>query len=129
MTTPSGTCPCGLPEPYDGCCGRFHAGAAAAPTAELLMRSRFAAFAVGDVGYLRRTWHPSTRPRRLRLDPARRWTRLEILARTGGALLGTDGTVEFRAHYEQDGRPGVLREDSRFVREDGRWLYLDGAAS
>ena len=91
------------------------------------MRSRFSAFAVGDTGYLNRTWHPSTRPRRLVLDPGRRWTRLEILGRTGGSLFATDGTVEFRAHYEQDGHPGVQQENSRFVRVDGRWLYLDGS--
>ena len=40
-------CPCGLGEDYGSCCGRFHHGAAA-PAAELLMRSRYSAFAVGD---------------------------------------------------------------------------------
>lgn len=117
------TCPCGLPQPYDACCGRFHRGAAA-PTAELLMRSRYAAFAVGDTGYLLATWHPSTRPRRLRLDPAERWTGLDVLGGTGGGLLETAGTVEFRAHHTHGGRAGVLHENSRFVREDGRWSYV-----
>ncbi|AEA26222.1 YchJ family protein [Pseudonocardia benzenivorans] len=121
-----GTCPCGLPEPYDDCCGRFHTGAAAAPTAELLMRSRYTAFAVGDTGYLRRTWHPRTRPRRLALEPEQVWTRLEILSRSGGVLFTTHGIVEFAAHYTRRGRPGVLHEHSRFVREDGVWLYFDG---
>lgn len=125
VTAASSPCPCGLPQRYDECCGRFHAGTAQPPTAELLMRSRFAAFAVGDAGYLRSTWHPDTRPRRLRLDPGQRWTRLEILGRTGGALLAAEGTVEFRAHFEQGGRTGVLHENSRFVRVDGRWVYLD----
>jgi hypothetical protein len=55
-------CPCGLGDDYASCCGRLHAGAPA-PTAESLMRSRYSAFAVGDVGYLLRTWHPSSRPR------------------------------------------------------------------
>jgi len=123
------SCPCGLPQPYDDCCGRFHTGAAAPATAEGLMRSRFAAFAVGDVGYLTRTWHPDTRPRRLRLDPGQRWTRLEIVGRTGGIMMATEGTVEFRAHYEQDGRPGVQHENSRFVRVEGAWRYLGGTVS
>jgi SEC-C motif-containing protein len=91
------------------------------------MRSRFAAFAVGDADYLLQSWHPSTRPRRLRLDPADRWTRLEILGRTGGGLLESAGTVEFRAHHLHRGRPDVLHENSRFRREDGRWLYVDPA--
>lgn len=83
------------------------------------MRSRYAAFAVGDEAYLRRTWHPSTRPRRIGLDPGIRWTGLEIVACTSD---GDGATVGFRAHH--DG--GVLRENSRFERVDGRWLYIDG---
>ncbi|CAM5692721.1 YchJ family metal-binding protein [Streptomyces violaceorubidus] len=63
------SCPCGRPEPYARCCGRFHAGTAAAPSAEALMRSRYSAFVKGDAGYLLRPWHPGTRPARLDLDP------------------------------------------------------------
>ncbi len=111
-------CPCGLPATYDQCCGRFHAGAAA-PTAELLMRSRYTAYAVGERAYLLQTWHPSTRPRDLRLDGTR-WTRLEVLATSGGGLLETEGTVRFRAHHDR----GVLEEHSRFAREAGRWVYV-----
>jgi SEC-C motif domain protein len=116
-------CPCGLGEDYGACCGRFHGGAAA-PTAELLMRSRYSAFAVGDAAYLLRTWHSSTRPRKLELDPACRWTRLAVLETRGGGLFDTDGTVSFRAVYVVDGRRGVLDETSRFVREAKRWVYL-----
>lgn len=54
-----------------------------------------------------------------------RWTRLEILGRSGGGLLETEGTVEFRAHHVEDGRAAVLRENSRFRRDGGRWLYLE----
>jgi SEC-C motif-containing protein len=90
------------------------------------MRSRFSAFAVGDPAYLRRTWHPSTRPPLLRLDPGQHWKRLEILARSGGGLFDADGTVEFRAHFTAGGRPGTLHETSRFVRDGGEWLYVAG---
>lgn len=114
-------CPCGLGDPYAACCGRFHAGAQA-PTAERLMRSRYSAFAVGDDAYLRRTWHPSTRPRRIALDPEQRWTRLVILAVGAGGLFDSEGTVEFRARSSA----GELHERSRFVREKGAWLYIDG---
>ena len=117
-------CPCGA-GPYAGCCGPFHDGGRA-PTAEALMRSRFSAFARGDTAYLLRSWHPETRPKRLRLEPAQEWTRLEILGRTGGGLLETEGTVEFRAHYRYQGHDGVLHENSRFRREGGEWRYLDG---
>jgi SEC-C motif domain protein len=116
-------CPCGLGDGYDVCCGRLHAGAAAL-TAESLMRSRYSAFAVGDAGYLLRTWHPAGRPPTLTLDPALHWTRLAVLETHDGGLFDADGTVRFRAVYVQDGRRGVLAETSRFVRQDKLWTYL-----
>lgn len=118
------SCFCGLPAPYDDCCGRFHRGDAKAPTAERLMRSRFSAFRVGDEAYLLRTWHPSTRPPRIDFDKALRWQRLEVLQTAGGSYLDTDGTVHFRAHYIERNRAGHMDEHSRFVMQDGAWLYV-----
>lgn len=123
MPRPS-MCPCGSGEPVAACCGRLHSGQLRAATAEQLMCSRFSAFALGEEAYLLSSWHPSTRPKRLRLDPAQEWTRLEIVGRTGGGPFDTEGTVDFRAHYAAGGRPGVLAENSGFVREDGAWLYV-----
>ncbi|MEU6027908.1 YchJ family metal-binding protein [Streptomyces tauricus] len=116
------SCPCGLAETYEACCGRFHRGEASAPTAEALMRSRYCAFVKGDEAYLLRTWHPRTRPPRLDLDPAMRWTGLEILATTEGTPFHTTGTVTFRASYEG----GSLQEHSHFERSAGAWTYTDG---
>jgi SEC-C motif-containing protein len=121
-------CPCDSGLPYAECCGRLHDGTAAAATAEQLMRSRYSAFAVGDPAHLLATWHPTTRPRSLALDPAVRWVGPEVLATTGGALLAAEGTVEFRAHSVARGVAGSQHEDSRFVRESGRWYYVDGVA-
>jgi SEC-C motif-containing protein len=92
------------------------------------MRSRYSAFAVGDADYLLGTWHSTTRPRTLAVDPAVRWTGLEVLATSGGSMLSPDGTVEFRASYVSGRRSGAQHERSRFVREDGRWRYLDGVS-
>lgn len=125
---PSRRCPCGSGLPLDDCCGRLHDGTATAATAEQLMRSRYSAFALGEPGYLLETWHSRTRPRTLDLDPDVRWTGLEVLATTGGALLDAEGTVEFRAHHRAGGRIGAQHEHSRFAREDGRWRYLDGVS-
>jgi SEC-C motif-containing protein len=125
---PSRPCPCGTGLTYAECCGRLHDGTATAATAEQLMRSRYSAFAVGDPAYLLDTWHSSTRPRALELDPAVRWTGLDVLATTGGGLLAVEGTVEFRAHHLAAGVRGHQHENSRFTREDGRWRYLDGVS-
>src|SRR5688572_28400782 len=90
-------CPCGTGLPLAECCGRLHDGTAPAATAEQLMRSRYSTFVLGDPGYLLATWHATTRPRMLELDPAVRWTGLDVLATTGGAMFDAEGTVEFRA--------------------------------
>ncbi|MDG4758336.1 YchJ family metal-binding protein [Micromonospora sp. WMMD710] len=119
-------CPCGSGRTYADCCAPVHGGAAQAPTAEALMRSRFSAFALGDTGYLLRSWHSSTRPARLELAPGQRWIWLEIVDTDRGGLLDATGTVTFHAHYRDAGRAGTLTEHSRFAREDGRWVYLDG---
>ncbi|MFE9838929.1 YchJ family protein [Streptomyces sp. NPDC005551] len=116
------SCPCGLPKPYAACCGRFHRGEAAAPTAEALMRSRYSAFVKRDEGYLLRTWHPGTRPPRVEFEPGMRWTGLEILETGGGSAFHSSGTVTFRAAYAG----GVLHERSRFERVEGAWVYVDG---
>ena len=116
------TCPCGLPDPYEKCCGRYHSGAAA-PTAEALMRSRYTAFVRLDAPYLLRTWHPRTRPAApLELDPGMRWTGLEVIDTGGGSAFHSAGTVTFRASYQG----GAIHERSRFERVDGAWVYLDG---
>lgn len=94
------------------------------------MRSRYTAFALGDMDHLQRTWHASTRPIALRDDPSTRWTGLDVVDTTGGGLFDPEGTVTFRAHFRvlgPDGRAGdddSLYERSRFVREAGRWYYV-----
>ncbi len=125
MTT---RCPCVSRLPYAECCEPLHRGDSDAPTAEHLMRSRFSAFAVGDAAYLLATWHPRTRPTTLELDAEVRWYRLDILDRTAGGPLDARGEVEFEAYWRSPDDRGSQRERSRFVREGGRWYYLDALA-
>jgi SEC-C motif-containing protein len=91
------------------------------------MRSRYSAFAVGDAGYLLRTWSAGTRPPSLSLDPEVRWTGLDVIGTTGGTAFHSEGTVEFRAHYRLGPGTGEQREDSAFSREDGAWVYVGEA--
>jgi SEC-C motif-containing protein len=117
-------CPCGTGQAFGECCGPFLVGRTTAPTAVQLMRSRYTAFAVGDAGHLLATWHPSTRPRTLDLDPAIAWRSLDVVRTVRGGPLDRDGIVEFIARYVVDGERGAVRETSRFVRDD-RWRYVD----
>ncbi|MCL7714873.1 YchJ family protein [Stenotrophomonas mori] len=124
---PASPCPCGSGSAYEKCCARWHAGAAA-PDAEALMRSRYSAYVVGDAAYLRATWHITTRPGTLELEdpagPRTHWLGLEVKAHRA---TGEDtAEVRFVARYRVGGGRAVrLQEHSRFVREQGRWYYLD----
>ena len=118
-------CPCGTGLTLGECCGPVLDGRPA-PTAEALMRSRYTAFAVGDAAHLRASWHASTRPRELDLDDDVRWRSLEIVSTSAGGPFDDAGVVEFVARYRDGAERGVLHETSRFVREGGRWFYVDG---
>lgn len=122
-------CPCGSGEPYAGCCRPLLRGDREAVTASALMRSRYTAYVRGDRDYLSRTWHPSTRPLPLEVEPVQ-WRGLAVGDVTGGGEADREGTVTFTAHWVDDrGVPGTMRETSRFVREGERWLYVDGTVS
>ena len=124
-------CPCGSDETYGECCGQWHAGLAQGqvpPTPEALMRSRYSAYALqcqdpAMGAYLLATWHPSTAPGEVEPNPFVRWMGLEVQH----SAMSTDaGVVEFTARFKENGRAGQMHETSRFVREDGRWYYVDG---
>lgn len=90
------------------------------------MRSRYSAFVTMNVDYLLASWHPQTRPSRVRLDPGQRWLGLQIKAVTAGGPGDSVGTVEFVARYKIAGSGHRLHELSRFQRIGERWFYLDG---
>ena len=129
-----GACPCGRVDgndkgramPYANCCGRYveHFEQTPAPDAESLMRSRYTAFVRESEAYLQATWHASERPASLDFDAACRWLGLTI---KDAVVTGENSAeVEFVARYRVGGKAVRLHERSRFVREDGRWYYVDG---
>ena len=87
------------------------------------MRSRYAAFAVGEPDYLLATWHPLSRPETLELDADVRWLRLEIERTAQGGPFDSEGVVEFTAYSRCGGATTAQHEVSRFVRLDRRWVY------
>jgi SEC-C motif-containing protein len=90
------------------------------------MRSRYCACVREDAPYLLATWHPTTRPPQLSLggELPTRWLGLQVRRHV---VTGVDtAIVEFVARYRIGNRAQRLHETSRFVREGGRWYYLDG---
>ena len=118
-------CPCGKPLQLAQCCGRYLGTDTPAPDAESLMRSRYTAFVRLDRDYLLATWHPEHRPIDLQLDPVIKWLGLDVRSRK--LTDPSHAEVEFVARCREPGGKAVrLHERSRFVKDNGRWLYFDG---
>ena len=124
-------CPCGRVVAkkqltFVACCGRYldHFNTTPAPDADSLMRSRYSAFVLCRTDYLVATWHPTTRPVDVAADHGTKWLGLDVRQHT---VQGADhAEVEFVARYREAGRGARIHERSRFVREDGRWFYVNG---
>lgn len=122
-------CPCGSNLDLATCCGRYHEGEPA-PTAEALMRSRYSAYALGNLDYIAAT---CAGPAELTFDRAEaeilqlgtKWLGLEISRTTKGSERDSEGTVSFKARYRHNGADAALTETSLFKRIDGRWFYWD----
>lgn len=118
-------CPCHSGQRYSDCCRPFHQGKSA-PTAEVLMRSRYSAYVLSDAAYLHRTWSKQTRPTLKSLMQSHKieWLGLTIERTEQGGLEDSEGVVEFTASFSENAQEQELHETSRFVRENGRWVYL-----
>ncbi len=122
-------CPCGSGQAYASCCGRFIDQGVLPETAEQLIRSRYTAFTQANELYLLASWHESTRPVVLGFasDEPVRWLGLRIDRVEAGGAPDDRGVVCFVARSRSgSGRAQRLQECSRFVREQGRWFYVDG---
>ena len=129
-------CPCGRtsadsarpakaqPLSFSTCCGQYLNKNLVTPDAETLMRSRYSAFVLERADYLLATWHASTRPATLDFAHGAKWLGLEV--RSYHVIDATHAEVEFVARCREAGRATRLHERSRFVRESGRWFYLNG---
>ena len=120
-------CPCGQtnakakPQLFGDCCSPLLAGDAVAVTAQQLMRSRYTAYALGDMAYVANTWHASTRPADLAPDPLTQWLGLELRSHH---TEGDAAEVVFVARYRIAGKGHRMTECSSFVLASGQWWYV-----
>lgn len=124
----TGPCPCGTGLAYPACCGPRHDGTRPAETPEALMRSRYAAFALGDARYLVATHLGSTEaevPALTRQLASTHWLGLTVTATEPGATAD-EGFVTFTARGLEGGGLVAITERSLFRRAGGRWQYVDG---
>lgn len=124
-------CPCGSNLTYADCCSLYITGTKKAPTAEALMRSRYSAFAVGELDYVEKTHHPKTRAE-LDMEGVRSWATnsdwlgLEIRNTEKGSENDSEGKVEFKCKFVFNGAEQTHHELSTFKKEKGEWFFVDG---
>jgi SEC-C motif-containing protein len=124
-------CPCGSELSLSDCCGPIVSGERLAPTAEALMRSRYTAYALGDMAHLKRSldprWHATfDEPGAKEWSEKATWKGLTVLSTKAGREGDEEGEVEFVARFEMDGQEQQMRERARFRKKGGEWRYLDG---
>tara|TARA_B100001094_G_C17890006_1_gene651222 strand:+ start:51 stop:443 length:393 start_codon:yes stop_codon:yes gene_type:complete len=126
------TCPCGNELPFFKCCGAIHTNEKNAETAEELMRSRYSAFVLADWDYLMKSHASQTRDESSKEETVNwaksvKWIKLEILDTLKGNQHDNSGIVEFKAHVKQGLFKRCIHERSNFIKENGKWVYLNGA--
>lgn len=122
-------CPCETGEEYSSCCGIYHNDITQVKTAEQLMRSRYTAFVKANGDYLMLSHHSSTRPVHQKYDimswaMSVKWLKLEVEEVIAGDEKDTEGEVVFSAYYMERFKNRCLKEHSKFVKENGHWVYL-----
>ena len=138
MTLPAPQlCPCGgaptalkrkgTEVAYADCCGRFIEQGELPPDALHLMRSRYTAFVLENADYLQHTWKAAHRPETLDFDEGAKWLCLEIKDFVDTGFQDGQATAEvvFVARVRVAGKAHRLHERSRFVCEQGQWLYVE----
>ncbi|WP_236545843.1 YchJ family protein [Tenacibaculum maritimum] len=122
-------CLCNSSKTYSNCCKKAHDNIFTVATAISLMRSRYTAFALGNIEYLQKSHHSSTRPSKREKEEILQWTKtvqwlkLELLNTTQGDINSDKGTVEFKAFFIENGILDCIHENSVFYKENKHWVY------
>ena len=118
-------CPCCSGKLYEECCEPFHSKKEFPKTAEELMRSRYAAFAIPNGDYLWETTLPNKRKFHHKTElenwgKENTWTKLEI-------IQSNEKEVEFKAYFtDKFGKENIHHVFSTFKKVNKKWYYVSG---
>lgn len=121
-------CPCHSGEKYKKCCQPYHKGIFPS-NALKLMRSRYSAFALALAEYIMQSTHPDNPDYSGQKD---QWKEGILHFSETTRFLGlkihafNDGEEEAFVTFEATLDSGLLCEKSRFLKVNGKWLYVDG---
>lgn len=125
-------CPCGSNSKYKLCCKPFHAGKIA-PNALVLMKSRYCAYALNEYKYIIKTTHKDNieftedkKTWEMSIQSFTKQTQFENLTIVDFTDDELEAFVTFRATLSSHGEDTSFTEKSRFIKENGRWYYIDG---
>jgi len=128
-------CDCGLNESFELCCANFIDSVNHAPEPELLMRSRYSAYARKNAAYLFNTTAKDKQKENSQNDIAQwaaqtKWLKLTVVHATQCKIIDFDErdppTVQFTALYLHNNKLCQMSERSIFVVENRQWKYLSG---
>ena len=124
-------CPCGSTIDYSQCCEPYIKGEKDPETAELLLKARYTAYAVGEVDYIAETIHPEQKENHdhkatKKWSEGSKWHGLEIVNKEKGLEDDDEGIIEFKVKYTQNLETQTHHEMSVFKKAEGKWYFFDG---
>lgn len=126
---PDSACPCGSQKNYLSCCKPFLTGQQIPETPQALMRSRYTAYTMANIAYIKDTMRGSALLG-FREAEAKRWATnvrwIKLLVLASSMEHASTGYVEFEAYFVDGYRLKALHEKSKFLWEEGRWYYVGG---
>jgi SEC-C motif domain protein len=127
-----GTCPCGSNKKYNTCCEPYIIGKKIPSSPEQLMRSRYSAYTLANVNYIKKTMSGKAAIG-FNESNAKEWaSRVSWIGLSVNNTYNdtsTKGFVDFSAKFIDDGKLQAIEELSEFILENGKWFYVDGKPS
>ena len=123
-------CPCNPSILYNECCGKVHQSIFSAKRAEQLMRSRYSAFVLDNMNFLKLS-HATISVNSFDFKSVSKWTKkvnwlkLDILSINNGEEFDDNGYVEFKAYFLENRKVDFIHGKSRFIKQANHWVYLD----